>query len=36
MTYVVGTGIDVTETRQWAAERVAAEERLRHIADPMP
>jgi diguanylate cyclase (GGDEF)-like protein/PAS domain S-box-containing protein len=33
VTYVVGTGIDVTETRQWAAERVAAEERLRHIAD---
>jgi diguanylate cyclase (GGDEF)-like protein/PAS domain S-box-containing protein len=33
VTYFVGTGIDVTETRQWAAERVAAEERLRHIAD---
>jgi diguanylate cyclase (GGDEF)-like protein/PAS domain S-box-containing protein len=33
VTHVVWTGIDVTETRQWAAERVAAEERLRHIAD---
>jgi diguanylate cyclase (GGDEF)-like protein/PAS domain S-box-containing protein len=33
VTHVVGTGIDVTETRQWAADRVAAEERLRHIAD---
>ena len=33
VTHVVGTGIDVTETRQWAAERVAAEECLRHIAD---
>jgi diguanylate cyclase (GGDEF)-like protein/PAS domain S-box-containing protein len=33
VTHVVATGIDVTETRQWAAERVAAEERLRHIAD---
>jgi diguanylate cyclase (GGDEF)-like protein/PAS domain S-box-containing protein len=33
VTYLVGTGIDVTETRLWAAERVAAEERLRHIAD---
>jgi diguanylate cyclase (GGDEF)-like protein len=33
VTHVVGTGIDVTETREWAAERVEAEERLRHIAD---
>jgi diguanylate cyclase (GGDEF)-like protein/PAS domain S-box-containing protein len=33
VTHVVGTGIDVTETRKWAAERVATEERLRHIAD---
>jgi diguanylate cyclase (GGDEF)-like protein/PAS domain S-box-containing protein len=33
VTHLVGTGIDVTETRQWAAEREAAEERLRHIAD---
>jgi diguanylate cyclase (GGDEF)-like protein/PAS domain S-box-containing protein len=33
VTHVVGTGIDVTETRQWEAERSAAEERLRHIAD---
>jgi diguanylate cyclase (GGDEF)-like protein/PAS domain S-box-containing protein len=33
MTHVVGTGIDVTEMREWAAERVATEERLRHIAD---
>jgi len=33
VTHVVGTGIDVTETREWAAERAAAEQRLRHIAD---
>ena len=33
VTHVVGTGVDVTETRQWAAERTAVEERLRHIAD---
>jgi diguanylate cyclase (GGDEF)-like protein/PAS domain S-box-containing protein len=33
VTHVVSTGIDVTETREWEAERVAAEERLRHIAD---
>jgi diguanylate cyclase (GGDEF)-like protein/PAS domain S-box-containing protein len=33
VTHVVGTGIDVTETREWAAERVAVEQRLRHIAD---
>jgi diguanylate cyclase (GGDEF)-like protein/PAS domain S-box-containing protein len=33
VTHVVGTGIDVTETREWVAERTAVEERLRHIAD---
>jgi diguanylate cyclase (GGDEF)-like protein/PAS domain S-box-containing protein len=33
VTHVVGTGIDVTEVREWAAARAAAEERLRHIAD---
>jgi diguanylate cyclase (GGDEF)-like protein/PAS domain S-box-containing protein len=33
ITHVVGTGIDVTESREWEAERAAAEERLRHIAD---
>jgi diguanylate cyclase (GGDEF)-like protein/PAS domain S-box-containing protein len=33
VTHLVGTGIDVTEMRQWAAERAATEERLRHIAD---
>jgi diguanylate cyclase (GGDEF)-like protein/PAS domain S-box-containing protein len=33
VTHVVGTGVDVTETRQWVAERTAVEERLRHIAD---
>jgi diguanylate cyclase (GGDEF)-like protein/PAS domain S-box-containing protein len=33
VTHVVGTGIDVTEARQWSAERTAVEERLRHIAD---
>jgi diguanylate cyclase (GGDEF)-like protein/PAS domain S-box-containing protein len=33
VTHVVGTGIDVTETREWAAERAAVEQRLRHIAD---
>jgi diguanylate cyclase (GGDEF)-like protein/PAS domain S-box-containing protein len=33
VTHVVGTGIDVTETRKWAAERTAVEERLQHIAD---
>jgi diguanylate cyclase (GGDEF)-like protein/PAS domain S-box-containing protein len=33
VTHVVGTGIDVTETREFAAEREATEERLRHIAD---
>jgi diguanylate cyclase (GGDEF)-like protein len=33
VTYMVGTGIDVTEARRWAEERVAAEDRLRHMAD---
>jgi diguanylate cyclase (GGDEF)-like protein/PAS domain S-box-containing protein len=33
VTYLVGTGIDVTDTRRWDAERGAAEERLRHMAD---
>jgi diguanylate cyclase (GGDEF)-like protein/PAS domain S-box-containing protein len=33
VTHFVGTGIDVTESRQWAAERAAGEERLRHMAD---
>jgi diguanylate cyclase (GGDEF)-like protein/PAS domain S-box-containing protein len=33
VTHVVGTGIDVTETRKWAAERTAVEQRLQHIAD---
>ena len=30
---MVGTGIDVTETRRWVEERVEGEARLRHIAD---
>jgi diguanylate cyclase (GGDEF)-like protein/PAS domain S-box-containing protein len=33
ITYMVGTGIDVTAARQWDEERLAAEERLRHMAD---
>jgi diguanylate cyclase (GGDEF)-like protein/PAS domain S-box-containing protein len=33
ITYMVGTGTDVTVARSWSEERVAAEERLRHIAD---
>jgi diguanylate cyclase (GGDEF)-like protein/PAS domain S-box-containing protein len=33
ITYMVGTGIDVTEARRWDEERLAAEERLRHMAD---
>jgi diguanylate cyclase (GGDEF)-like protein/PAS domain S-box-containing protein len=33
VTHFVGTGIDVTEVRRWEAERAAAEERLKHIAD---
>jgi diguanylate cyclase (GGDEF)-like protein/PAS domain S-box-containing protein len=33
VSHAVGTGIDVTETREWLAERAAVEDRLRHIAD---
>jgi diguanylate cyclase (GGDEF)-like protein/PAS domain S-box-containing protein len=33
ITYMVGTGIDVTAARSWSDERVAAEARLRHMAD---
>jgi diguanylate cyclase (GGDEF)-like protein/PAS domain S-box-containing protein len=33
VTHIVATGTDVTEERRWDEERVAAEERLRHIAD---
>ena len=33
VTHIVGTGIDVTESREWAAERAAVEEQLRHVAD---
>jgi diguanylate cyclase (GGDEF)-like protein/PAS domain S-box-containing protein len=33
ITYMVGTGIDVTAARSWSEERVAAEARLRHMAD---
>jgi len=33
VTHVVGTGIDVTDARQWTADREAAEERLQHMAD---
>ena len=33
LTYAVGTGIDVTAVRSWSQERVAAEARLRHMAD---
>jgi diguanylate cyclase (GGDEF)-like protein/PAS domain S-box-containing protein len=33
VTHVVGTGVDVTETRELASERSAVEHRLRHIAD---
>jgi diguanylate cyclase (GGDEF)-like protein/PAS domain S-box-containing protein len=33
ITYMVATGIDVTAARNWTEERVAAEARLRHMAD---
>ena len=33
VTYFVGTGIDVTDARNWSDERTAAEARLRHMAD---
>ena len=31
--HIVATGVDVTDERRWDEERVATEERLRHIAD---
>jgi diguanylate cyclase (GGDEF)-like protein/PAS domain S-box-containing protein len=33
VTYMVGTGIDVTAARSWDAQRLVAEDRLRHMAD---
>jgi diguanylate cyclase (GGDEF)-like protein/PAS domain S-box-containing protein len=33
VTYMVGTGIDITDARRWAEDRVAAEDQLRHMAD---
>jgi diguanylate cyclase (GGDEF)-like protein/PAS domain S-box-containing protein len=36
ITYMVGTGIDVTAARRWDEQRAAAEERLRHMADHDP
>ena len=33
VSHIVATGTDVTDERRWDEERVAAEERLRHIAD---
>jgi diguanylate cyclase (GGDEF)-like protein/PAS domain S-box-containing protein len=33
VTYVVGTGIDVTDERSWEEERAAVEEQLRYMAD---
>jgi diguanylate cyclase (GGDEF)-like protein/PAS domain S-box-containing protein len=33
VTHLVGTGIDVTDERSWAVERLAAEHTLRHMAD---
>jgi diguanylate cyclase (GGDEF)-like protein/PAS domain S-box-containing protein len=33
LTYMVSTGVDVTDARNWDAEREAVEERLRHMAD---
>ena len=33
ITYMVGTGIDITDARRWAEERVHAEDQLRHMAD---
>jgi len=36
VTYMVGTGIDVTDARQLEVERTAAEARLRHVADHDP
>ena len=31
--HIIATGVDVTDERRWDEERVATEERLRHIAD---
>ena len=36
VTYMVGSGIDVTDARHLEAERTAAEARLRHMADHDP
>jgi diguanylate cyclase (GGDEF)-like protein/PAS domain S-box-containing protein len=36
VTYMVGSGIDVTDARQLEAERTAAEARLRHMAEHDP
>ena len=33
VTHVVATGSDVTDERRWDEERMATEERLRHVAD---
>jgi diguanylate cyclase (GGDEF)-like protein/PAS domain S-box-containing protein len=33
VSYMVATGVDVTDVRNWDAEREAVEERLRHMAD---
>jgi diguanylate cyclase (GGDEF)-like protein/PAS domain S-box-containing protein len=33
VSYMVATGVDVTDARNWDAEREAVEERLRHMAD---
>jgi len=33
VTHVVGTGVDVTDARHWAAECTASDGRLRHMAD---
>ena len=33
VSHIVATGVDVTDERRWDEERVATEERLRHIAD---
>ena len=33
VTYMVGTGVDITDARRWAEDQVAVEDRLRHMAD---
>ncbi len=33
VTYMVGTGVDITDARRWAESRVEAEDQLRHMAD---